>query len=406
MSSAAHHHSARTPRSRWHGGAHKGGYGIRAARVIQACAFAIVTLWLCYHWSHAPRRQPPRDDAVAAASAGRLQVRGLVVERPKPKDVGRRKSRSVISLEGPGDRDLLPGDGALAEGAQGGGGLAGGDIVTRIVAKAGRAQGQGVKLKDLVEAKAQGGGNLLGEFGGEAEEEGERKWEDQGEMEERALVDLKGGGREAKVVQRAMEETRAVEGEGEGEGGAEGEREGTAPSALEVAGRGDEDEDDGEERSEGGGAGEAAEGGSRAEHSSDAREWQQRVASSSTAHPVLLAGTPCMAVRADPASARMLLALRGGRVHMPAHPPGLLTSVPPLMLPLLPPVLQGRVLTAFQADSGGAGGGARGGQGSTQSMAWRGRVQVGTVGGRGARGRARGWAARTGRGRRRKCAWG
>ncbi|GJP76291.1 hypothetical protein CLOP_g6665, partial [Closterium sp. NIES-67] len=330
MSSAAHHHSARTPRSRWHGGAHKGGYGIRAARVIQACAFAIVTLWLCYHWSHAPRRQPPRDDAVAAASAGRLQVRGLVVERPKPKDVGRRKSRSVISLEGPGDRDLLPGDGALAEGAQGGGGLAGGDIVTRIVAKAGRAQGQGVKLKDLVEAKAQGGGNLLGEFGGEAEEEGERK-----------------GGAGA---------------------GMEGEEQG----------RGDEDEDDGEERSEGGGAGEAAEGGSRAEHSSDAREWQQRVASSSTAHPVLLAGTPCMAVRADPASARMLLALRGGRVHMPAHPPGLLTSVPPLMLPLLPPVLQGRVLTAFQADSGGAGGGARGGQGSTQSMAWRGRVQVGT----------------------------
>ncbi|CAI5477097.1 unnamed protein product [Closterium sp. Yama58-4] len=238
MSSSSHHHSARASlRSRWHGGAHKAGYGIRAAHVIQACAFAIVTLWLCYHWSHAPRRQPPRDADPAAASAGRLQVRGLVVERPKPKYVARRKSRSVISLEGPGDRDLLPGDGALAdaEGARGGGAaLAGGDIVRRIVAKAGMAQARGVKLKDLVEAKAQGGGNLLGEFGGEAEE-GERAWEEEGELEERALVDLKGGGREAKVVQRALDETRAVEGDGGGEGGAEGEREGSAASALEVA---------------------------------------------------------------------------------------------------------------------------------------------------------------------------
>ncbi|CAI5516449.1 unnamed protein product [Closterium sp. Naga37s-1] len=173
-----------------------------------------------------------RTRDLAAASAGRLQVRGLVVERPKPKDVARRKRRSVISVEGSGDRDLLPGDGALAhaEGARGGGAaLAGGDIARRMVAMGG-AQAQGVKLKDLVEAKAQGGGNLLGEFGGEAEEEGEWEWEE-GEMEERALVDLKGGGRKAKVVQRALDETRAVEGD---EGG-EGEHEGAAASALEVA---------------------------------------------------------------------------------------------------------------------------------------------------------------------------
>ncbi|CAI5950051.1 unnamed protein product [Closterium sp. NIES-64] len=106
---------------------------------------------------------------LAAASAGRLQVQGLVVERPKPIDVARRKSCSEISVEGSGDRDLLPEDGALAhaEGARGGGAaLAGGDIVRRMVAKAGMAQAQGVKLKDLVEAKAQGGGNVLGSSGG------------------------------------------------------------------------------------------------------------------------------------------------------------------------------------------------------------------------------------------------
>ncbi|CAI5509499.1 unnamed protein product, partial [Closterium sp. Naga37s-1] len=453
--SSSHHHSARaTLRARWHGGAHKAGYGIRAAHVIQACAFAIVTLWLCYHWSHAPRRQPPHDADPAAVSAGRLQVRGLVVERPKPKDVARRKSRSVISLEGPGDRDLLPGDGALAdaEGARGGGAaLAGGDIVRRIVAKAGMAQAAGVKLKDLVEAKAQGGGNLLGEFGGEAEEEGERKWEEEGEMEERALVDLKGGGREAKVVQRALDETRAVEGDGTGEGGAEGEgeREGAASSALEVAedaevgagrggaeergaeggreqqagrgerqggggsgklfkaeGRGEEAaETEGEER--GGEAGQqgrgeeedeergeedgAAEGGSTSTSGGGggAREGQQGVGnSSSVSHPVLLAGTRRMAVRLHAPSARLLLAFSPSRVAMPAHPPTRLTAVPPLLLPLLPPVLQGRPLSAFQAEgaaaaagaaagAGGSGGWTGVGKGSTQGVTWRGHVRVG-----------------------------
>ncbi|CAI5961891.1 unnamed protein product [Closterium sp. NIES-64] len=457
--SSSHHHSARaTLRARWHGGAHKAGYGIRAAHVIQACAFAIVTLWLCYHWSHAPRRQPPHDADLAAVSAGRLQVRGLVVERPKPKDVARRKSRSVISLEGPGDRDLLPGDGALAdaEGARGGGtALAGGDIVRRIVAKAGMAQAAGVKLKDLVEAKAQGGGNLLGEFGGEAEEEGERKWEEEGEMEERALVDLKGGGREAKVVQRALDETRAVEGDGAGEGGAEGEgeREGAASSALEVAedaelgagrggadergagggreqqagrgegqggggsgklfkveGRGEEGaETEGEEQ--GGEAGQqgrgeeedeesgeedgAAESGSSSSSGSGgAWEGQQGgEKESSVSHPVELAGTRRMAVRLHAPSARLLLAFSPSRVAMPAHPPTRLTAVPPLLLPLLPPVLQGRPLSAFQAEgaaaagaaaagSGGGGGGGSGGgrgvgKGSTQGVTWRGHVRVG-----------------------------
>ncbi|CAI5960179.1 unnamed protein product [Closterium sp. NIES-65] len=131
MTSSSHHHSARASlQSRWHGGAHKAGYGIHAAHSGSATPGCT------------PRRQPPRDADLAAASAGRLQVQGLVVERPKPID--------------------------------------------------------GVKLKDLVEAKAQGGGNVLGEFGGEAEEEGERAWEEEGEMEERALVDLKGDGRKAK----------------------------------------------------------------------------------------------------------------------------------------------------------------------------------------------------------------
>ncbi|CAI5947202.1 unnamed protein product [Closterium sp. NIES-64] len=184
MTSSSHHHSARASlQSRWHGGAHKAGYGIHAAHSGSATPGCT------------PRRQPPRDADLAAASAGRLQVQGLVVERPKPIDVARRKSCSEISVEGSGDRDLLPEDGALAhaEGARGGGAaLAGGDIVRRMVAKAGMAQAQGVKLKDLVEAKAQGGGNVLGEFGGEAEEEGERAWEEEGEIEERALVDLKG----------------------------------------------------------------------------------------------------------------------------------------------------------------------------------------------------------------------
>ncbi|CAI5519228.1 unnamed protein product [Closterium sp. Naga37s-1] len=463
--SSSHHHSARaTLRARWHGGAHKAGYGIRAAHVIQACAFAIVTLWLCYHWSHAPRRQPPHDADPAAVSAGRLQVRGLVVERPKPKDVARRKSRSVISLEGPGDRDLLPGDGALAdaEGARGGGAaLAGGDIVRRIVAKAGMAQAAGVKLKDLVEAKAQGGGNLLGEFGGEAEEEGERKWEEEGEMEERALVDLKGGGREAKVVQRALDETRAVEGDGAGEGGAEGEgeREGAASSALEVAedaevgaGRGGAEERGAEggreqqagrgERQGGGGSGKlfkaegreaaetegeerggeagqqgrgeeedeergeedgAAEGGSTTSTSSggggawEGQQWGGN--SSSVSHPVLLAGTRRMAVRLHAPSARLLLAFSPSRVAMPAHPPTRLTAVPPLLLPLLPPVLQGRPLSAFQAEAaaaaagsgGGSGGGAGVRKGSTQGVTWRGHVRVGRGEGEPGVGRGMGW---------------
>ena len=201
--------------------------GFDGGRIIQACAVMMVLVWLAHRFF--PEYLPNKGALLAHSSwlSPLLKLGRRPSNNPEMAAVSQKKRKHrVVSLVGLGDHML--GNGGVAQSQAEEKAVAGeaGDILSALSVK---GQGKLVRLRDIVEAHAQREENLLGERVDEEEAGG---WEDEGEREEQLLVNVKGVGREGGGVQKAMEETVAVEGGGGGSEGASGSEEESSGSGT------------------------------------------------------------------------------------------------------------------------------------------------------------------------------
>ena len=203
--------------------------GFDGGRIIQTCAVMMVLVWLAHRFF--PEYLPNKGALIAHSAwlSPILRLGRRPSSNPEMAAVSQKKRKNgLASLVGLGDHMHGGGGAAKSQAEEKAEAGEAGDILSALSIK---GQGKVVRLRDIVEAHAHREENLLGERVDEEEGGG---WEDEGEREEQLLVNVKGVGREGGGVQKAMEETVAVEGGGAGSEGASGsEEEGSGSGSKE-----------------------------------------------------------------------------------------------------------------------------------------------------------------------------
>eukprot|EP00271_Cylindrocystis_brebissonii_P018804 TRINITY_DN546_c0_g1_i6.p1 TRINITY_DN546_c0_g1~~TRINITY_DN546_c0_g1_i6.p1 ORF type:complete len:198 (-),score=38.66 TRINITY_DN546_c0_g1_i6:151-744(-) len=181
---------------------HRPSRGLKVKQLIHIIMAALLLSWMFYYWHKRPKLGKGMDPHSGKSALGHVVVEGAG------------DTWDEVDGDTPGAFEVVAGS-LVAAAAKKAADFANAGIVGRIAAKGGfrnppGAAGVPLKLKDLVDPRVQGGGNLLGERGVGEEEVGKRKWDEVGEGEDEIIS--------VSAVEKALQETSAVEVEGDGGG--------------------------------------------------------------------------------------------------------------------------------------------------------------------------------------------